>query len=158
MINILMIITGIITVIVSVGYLPSTGGTVPQDMTLEQFQAQQQQAVRNSTAFKWLIAGCVIIGLGILMGLVRIYLSNQREMRIYNARVIPVPKPIVSIPEKNIEPTAPLPQGSAPIIYHEPIPYSLNTRVVSNTINPRWQNVPPKPILKVKRGPIVEII
>jgi hypothetical protein len=99
------------------------------------------------------------------MGLVRIYLSNQREIRMYNARVIPsklspvprVPPPKISVPDIIIEPSAPLPT-SDPVIYHEPMPYSLNTRVVSNTINPRWQNVPPKPILKVKRSPIVEII
>jgi len=88
-INILLVIIGVIIVIVSVSYLPSTGGTVPQDMSLENYRNQQQLAIYNSNAFKGVIAGCVIAGISIILGLVRIYLDNQRNIREYQARISP---------------------------------------------------------------------
>ena len=198
-INILMIIIGIITISVSVGYLPSTGGTVPQEMTLEQYQAQQHTALLNSTGFKWVIVGCCITGTGILMALIRIYRDNQREIARYNNTVLPLqvkrPEPLAKpLAEPLAEPLAkplaeplakplaeplakPLAEPLAkplviqeakstnsivkyptnaprgPIIYHEPMPYRVNIP------ESRWQiHAPPRPILKVKRGPIVEII
>lgn len=94
-INILLVIIGIITIIVSVSYLPSSGGTVPQDMSLENYKNQQQLAIYNSNAFKSVIAGCVISGIGIIVALVRIYLDNQRNIREYQARISPEdPRPI----------------------------------------------------------------
>ena len=205
-INILMIIIGIITVSVSISYLPSTGGTVPQEMTLEQYQAQQHQVLLNSTAFKWVIVGCCIIGTGILMALIRIYIDNQREIARYNTTVLPLrvqnsklspvkrtealaiakaepvatPEPLVMVtPEPlpkpiprpelihksimkystgSIGPTGPSgPRGPrGPVVFHEPIPYRYSN---NNVPDPKWYNyIPPRPVLKVKRGPIVEII
>ena len=95
-INILVVIIGVIIIIVTVSYLPSTGGTVPQDMTLEAYQEKQQKAIYSSNAFKGVISGCVITGLGIIMALVRLYLDNQRDIRLYQARVnLEDPTPVV---------------------------------------------------------------
>jgi hypothetical protein len=196
-INILMIIIGIITVSVSISYLPSTGGTVPQEMTLEQFQAQQHQALLKSTAFNWVIVGCCITATGILMALVRIYVDNRRETQRYNNTVLPLqvqasklspvkrtehiakPEPVdMAKPEPvDIEPLPkPIPRPElihksimkystgalgptgprGPVVFHEPIPYRYSN---NNIPDPKWYNyIPPRPVLKVKRGPIVEII
>ena len=90
-----MVIIGIITIIISVSYLPSTGGTVPQDMSLEEYQNKQQQVIYSSNTFKGVIAGSVITGVGIIMALIRIYLDNQRNIREYQARISPEdPRPI----------------------------------------------------------------
>lgn len=93
-----MVIIGIITIIISVSYLPSTGGTVPQDMSLEEYQNKQQQVIYSSNTFKGVIAGSVITGVGIIMALIRIYLDNQRNIREYQARISPEdPTPIVKL-------------------------------------------------------------
>jgi hypothetical protein len=184
-INILMVIIGIITLSVSISYLPSTGGTVPQEMSLEQFKAQQQDALLKSTAFKWVIVGCSITATGILMALVRIYVDNKRERQRYNNTVLPL-----QVQDKRVEPVdiakpepvalEPLPKPMprpelihksimkystgalvqtvprGPVIFHKPIVYHYNN---NNLPDPKWYNyIPPRPVLNVKRGPIVEII
>jgi hypothetical protein len=181
-INILLVIIGIITVSVSISYLPSTGGTVPQEMTLEQYQARQHDALLKSTAFKLVIVGCSITATGILMALVRIYIDNRRERQRYNNTVLPVEiqdskvspvkrsesvamaKPeTMAKPENMAKPEVKYSTGAlgptgprGPVIFHKPIVYHYNN---NNTPDPKWYNyIPPRPILKVKREPIVEII
>ena len=194
-----MVIIGIITFSVSIGYLPSTGGTVPEGMTLEQFRTQQQETLLKSTPFKWVIVGSCITATGILMALIRIYVDNRRETQRYNNTVLPLqvqhkrtePEAIAKVtpvPEAKPVPVAqeplakPIPRpelihksimkystGSlvatgptghtgprGPVVFHKPIVYHYNN---NNLPDPKWYNyIPPRPILKVKRGPIVEII
>ena len=42
---------------VSMHYLPSLGGTIPQGMNLDTFIKEQNSALVNSEAFKWTIVG-----------------------------------------------------------------------------------------------------
>jgi hypothetical protein len=179
-INIILVIIGIITVSVSISYLPSTGGTVPQEMTLEQYQAKQHDTLLKSTAFKLVIVGCCITVTGILMALVRIYIDNRRERQRYNNAVLPVEiqdnklspvkrteamaKPeAVAKPEAMAKPTMKYSTGAlgptgprSPVIFHKPIVYHYNN---NNAPDPKWYNhIPTRPILTVKRAPIVEII
>lgn len=80
-------LANIIMVCVASGYIPSTGGTVPQDMDLATFQKQQQQIVYASLPFKLTMSG---IGGGLLSMfclVVRAWFINKREERIYRIAV-----------------------------------------------------------------------
>jgi hypothetical protein len=73
----------------------------------------------------------------------------------------PIPRPelihksIMKYSTGSIGPIGPSgPRG--PVVFHEPIPYRYSN---NNVPDPKWYNyIPPRPVLKVKRGPIVEII
>ena len=53
----ILTVSGIITLAVGCSYIPTTGGTVPQGETPDDFSRRQQEAVFNSSGFKTTMIG-----------------------------------------------------------------------------------------------------
>jgi hypothetical protein len=121
-------LANIIMICVASSYIPSTGGTVPQDMELATFQAQQQQMVYASIPFKITMGG---LGGGIVIIvclIIRGCIISRREERIYRTSVnlkpalkvrrtaiLPEPVPHVVIPVTELrEAVKPPPSISPP--------------------------------------------
>ena len=69
--------------------MPPTGGTIPLNQTVEQYQQEQRTAILNSDGFKLAMIGLTIAVLTIIL-LARIYtLEDQSEAR--NIQVVPYP-------------------------------------------------------------------
>jgi len=132
-------LANIIMVCVACSYIPQTGGAVPQDMDLATFQAQQQQVVYASTPFKITMGGVGGGIFSIICLLLRAYLSNRREERLYvtavsirpilkvkRTAILPEPVPQVVIPvtevqaQPSISPPAQLVQGGFEILELKP--------------------------------------
>ncbi len=75
--------------------MPPTGGTIPLNQTVEQYQEEQRTAILNSDGFKLAMTGVAIAGLTLIL-LARIYtLENVSETR--NLQVVPCP-PVMQPP------------------------------------------------------------
>jgi len=72
-------VSGLIILITSSTYIPSTGGTVPQGMTPQDYSNQQQQMVYSSTPFKITMVGIGITVAGFLSVAYRIHIYQVRR-------------------------------------------------------------------------------
>jgi hypothetical protein len=82
-------IGGIIICIAGIAVMPPTGGTIPLNQTVEQYQQEQRTAILNSNGFKLAMTGLAIATLTLIL-LVRIYtLEDESEAR--NIQVVPYP-------------------------------------------------------------------
>ena len=69
--------------------MPPTGGTIPLNQTVEQYQQEQRTAILNSNGFKLAMTGLAIAILTLIL-LARIYaLEDESEAR--NIQVVPYP-------------------------------------------------------------------
>ena len=73
----------IILICVASSYIPSTTGTIPQDMDLATFQKQQQEIIYASLPFKLTMGGLGSEILIIVFVAIRLWIINKREKRIY---------------------------------------------------------------------------
>ena len=82
-------IGGIIICIAGIAVMPPTGGTIPLNQTVEQYQQEQRTAILNSSGFKLAMTGLAIATLTLIL-LARIYtLEDESEAR--NIQVVPYP-------------------------------------------------------------------
>jgi len=72
-------ISGLIILITSSTYIPSTGGTIPQGMSPEAYSNQQQQMVYASIPFKITMVGIGIATAGFLTVAYRIHIYQRRK-------------------------------------------------------------------------------
>lgn len=70
---------GLIILITSSTYIPSTGGTIPQGMSPQDYSNQQQQMVYSSTPFKITMVGVGIATAGFLAVAYRIHIYQVRK-------------------------------------------------------------------------------
>lgn len=69
--------------------MPPTGGTIPLNQTVEQYQQEQRTAILNSNGFKLTMTGLAIAVLTLIL-LARIYtLEDESESR--NIQIVPYP-------------------------------------------------------------------
>lgn len=72
-------LSGLIILITSSTYIPSTGGTIPQGMSPQDYSNQQQQMVYSSTPFKITMVGVGIATAGFLAVAYRIHIYQVRK-------------------------------------------------------------------------------
>jgi len=122
----------LISTVVSSIYIPSTGGTIPEGESVEDFNKRQQQMIYASAAFKSTMAS---IGIGLVSMVLGIYRTNmidarneanyQRDIRVKpilkvtRSRVTPI-EIIVDDPKPQVKTTPnliplPAPSSSPPI-------------------------------------------
>ncbi len=89
--SVAMIITGI-------SIMPPTGGTIPQNMSVEQYQKEQREVVLNSNGFKLAIAGTAITILTLIL-IARSY-ALEEEVEVRNLQVVPYPSNEKKKPEE----------------------------------------------------------
>ncbi len=79
-------------VITGITIMPPTGGTIPLNQSVEQYQQEQRNAVVNSNGFKLAIAGTAITILTLIL-LARIYMFEEEvELgQIRRTQVTPYP-------------------------------------------------------------------
>ena len=82
-------IGSVILCITGIAVMPPTGGTIPLNQTVEQYQQEQRTAILNSNGFKLAMTGLAIAILTLIL-LARIYaLEDESEAR--NIQVVPYP-------------------------------------------------------------------
>jgi sulfur transfer complex TusBCD TusB component (DsrH family) len=89
--SVAMIITGI-------SLMPPTGGTIPQNTSVEQYQQEQRVVVLNSDGFKLAMAGSAIAILTLIL-LARSYILEE-EVEVRNLQVVPYPLEVKKKPEE----------------------------------------------------------
>jgi hypothetical protein len=72
-------VSGLIILITSSTYIPSTGGTFPEGISREDYSNQQQQMIYSSTAFKITMVGIAITVAGFLTVACRIHIYQRRK-------------------------------------------------------------------------------
>ena len=82
-------IGSVILCITGIALMPPTGGTIPLNQTVEQYQQEQRTAILNSNGFKLAMTGLAIAVLTLIL-LARIYtLEDESESR--NIQIVPYP-------------------------------------------------------------------
>lgn len=82
-------IGSVILCITGIAVMPPTGGTIPLNQTVEQYQQEQRTAILNSNGFKLAMTGLAIAILTLIL-LAKIYaLEDESEAR--NIQVVPYP-------------------------------------------------------------------
>jgi len=82
-------IGSVILCITGIALMPPTGGTIPLNQTVEQYQQEQRTAILNSNGFKLTMTGLAIAVLTLIL-LARIYtLEDESESR--NIQIVPYP-------------------------------------------------------------------
>lgn len=84
----LSFIGGVVMIITGITVMPPTGGTIPLNQSVEQYQQEQRNTVVNSIGFKLAIAGTAIAILTLIL-LARSYMLEEVEDR--NIQVVPHP-------------------------------------------------------------------
>jgi len=72
-------VSGLIILITSSTYIPSTGGTFPEGISREDYSNQQQQMIYSSTPFKITMVGIAITVAGFLTVACRIHIYQRRK-------------------------------------------------------------------------------
>jgi hypothetical protein len=85
----LSFIGSIIIFITGITLMPPTGGTIPLNQTVEQYQQEQRTAILNSNGFKLAMAGVAIASLTLILLARNYVLEDQSEAR--NIQVVPYP-------------------------------------------------------------------
>jgi hypothetical protein len=126
-------ISAVISTIVSSSYIPSTGGTIPQEMSPQEFNERQQQMLYNSTPFKvtMISLGIAVILFGTL-GYRSSIIERRREVTYWRDRSV---KPILKVSRSqvlNFEPKV----VPIEILVEDPKPNVTTTPVIKSTTPP----------------------
>jgi len=162
----ILTISGIITLGIGCSYIPQTGGTVPPDKTLEEFNKQQQEAVYGSVGFKVTMVGAGITMTGLIILSIRAYIADlDNSPRITKIREI---KPILKVRRAAILPgevIETLPhvnaqtQEAIKITVDDPKPQVQTTPNFGATTAPPISSSPPAQLVPSNHvGPVIQYV
>lgn len=144
--------TGIITLSIGSSYIPPTGGTVPSDKTLEEFNEQQRQVIYSSIGFKVTMTGVVMTITGLVLLCIRAHIADVRNIPpISNTREI---KSIMKVKRAAI-----LPEEAIKVVVEDPKPQVRTTPNFGATTAPAISSSPPAQLVPSNQvGPVIQYV
>ena len=129
-------ISALISTIVSSTYIPSTGGTIPQGMSPQEFSDMQQKMVYNSTPFRiTMVSLGITVILFVILGYRTTVIETRREVEFWRNRSV---KPILKVGRSQVTPSLNVQPKLFPIevLVEDPKPNVRTTPVIKSSTPP----------------------